>query len=164
MLIGPQHRFVLLGVGAAQNVVQVQNDILSSVADDHKERALLLLQHRRLATAMVAVGCGGALRIVERTYLDAVPYQVGDALVTETELAINSRLIRGEQGGNCTHTAFLTIFSDGGGRGYLWGSVCGEEGEKLTSENFQSRICTPRPSVLINPTNNFPNCLYPSLL
>lgn len=55
MLIGPQHRFVLLGVGAAQNVVQVQNDILSSVADNHKERALLLLQHRRLATATVAV-------------------------------------------------------------------------------------------------------------
>lgn len=43
MLVGPQHGFVLLGVGAAQNVVQVQNHILSSVADDDKKRALLLL-------------------------------------------------------------------------------------------------------------------------
>lgn len=37
VLVGPQHRFVLLGVGAAEDVVQVQNDILSSVADNYKE-------------------------------------------------------------------------------------------------------------------------------
>lgn len=37
VLVGPQHRFVLFGVGAAENVVQVQNDILSSVADDYEE-------------------------------------------------------------------------------------------------------------------------------
>lgn len=55
MLIGPQDGFVLLGVGTAQNVVQVQNDILSSVADDHKEGALLLLQYRGLATVIVTV-------------------------------------------------------------------------------------------------------------
>lgn len=73
----------------------------------------------------------------EKTCLDAVPYQVGNALVAATELAINCKLLKESLGEDCTHTAFLTIFCDDGG-GYLWDNldIGGGSLEKLTSENF----------------------------
>jgi len=43
VLVGPENGFVLLRVGAAKNVVEVQDYIFASIADDDKEGPLLLL-------------------------------------------------------------------------------------------------------------------------
>lgn len=43
VLVGPEDGFVLLRVGVAEDVVEIQDYIFTSIADDNKEGPLLLL-------------------------------------------------------------------------------------------------------------------------
>jgi hypothetical protein len=43
VLVGPEDRLVCLEVGSLKNVVQVDDDILLTVADDYEETALVFL-------------------------------------------------------------------------------------------------------------------------
>ena len=74
----------MLWVGAAQNVVKVENDILASVPDNDKERALLLLQS---SGSLDQLSVNRAERSQWRwempySYLDAVANEVGNAFIT----------------------------------------------------------------------------------